>query len=356
MGRINQYCARYFLIAGLFAALFSAQQVFAKSDKTAVQISEVFVNLTTESIEITGKDFYDKPMLEVLLGSDNNNGNITDLCIWLNSNMILCDFASIGLPMAGDYLLTVTSRKSNKSKKSLKGGTSDEYDLTIGAVGPQGIQGEKGDRGDAGTEGPEGLVGLQGEKGDTGDAGAEGLEGLAGLQGEKGDNGATGLTGATGSSGPQGIQGSSGPIGLAGPQGLQGIQGEPGIQGASGGKGDTGAPGAAASHLYTIETSGWSSCGVPSSIDWTDPFAYISWLENVGYAQCEVIAHCPTGLQVLGGGLEISGKDPLEALNSYPVGNLSWNVSVRFHAPLFGDYLGETYRFRSYAICADLTP
>ncbi len=262
---------------------------------------------------------------------------------------------------AGNYLLVVNklNGKSEKSKKSDKSEKSDKvnerdsvgFSFTIGAVGLQGEQGEmglvgavgpQGEKGDTGTAGP------QGEKGDTGLAGPIGNIGPQGIQGEtgpRGFNGAIGLTGAQGIQGETGLQGLNGATGLTGPQGIQGD------------KGDAGAPGVAASHQYTIETSPWQGCGLPDSIDFTDPFAYVTWVAEIGYAQCEAFAHCPTGLQVIGGGLEIDGRDPLEALNSFPAGNISWLASVRYHAPIFfNDYLAGNYQFRAYAICADLTP
>ncbi|MBT4160319.1 MAG: collagen-like protein [Gammaproteobacteria bacterium] len=260
---------------------------------------------------------------------------------------------------AGSYSLSVSELNGNKKKVKVK--HSAEFIFTYGIIGPQGETGEtgaegpQGDRGPQGIPGPQGdqgLTGLQGPEGDRGQVGEQGSEGPEGPQGERGPQG---LAGNDGSKGDQGPMGSAGPRGNTGATGAKGATGAQGEKGDKGDKGATGVPGPAADHSYSIQTSPWSSCGIPTEIDWTDIFAYTTWLAEIGYAQCEILAHCPPGLQVVGGGIEISGRDALEALNSHPVNNASWLASVRYHAPVWSLELGGlSYRFRAYAICANL--
>ncbi len=115
-----------------------------------LKISEVFVDFGVETILITGEDFDFGPgPLIVTLGDAGNVGDISAICaddLVSVPQTITCDFsADGGLPVDGDYLLTVATGAGQSQ--------SDEYDLTIGAVGavgPEGPQGEQGAQGEQG--------------------------------------------------------------------------------------------------------------------------------------------------------------------------------------------------------------
>ncbi len=150
-------------------ALAAGQRPGGQQPGGHLRIDEVFVNFAWNTITIFGEDFDFGGVLEVTLGL----GDITDLCTPFPTTTIMCDFSGPGLPLPGDYLLTVATGVGQSQ--------SDEYDLTIGAVGPQGIQGIQGDKGAKGDQG------IQGDKGDKGD------QGNPGLPGEPGSPGADGL-------------------------------------------------------------------------------------------------------------------------------------------------------------------
>ncbi len=183
----------------------------------------------------------------------------------------------------------------------------------VGPMGPVGPKGDKGDTGDTGATGPQGL---QGPKGDKGDAGAQGLQGDPGPVGPQGLQGPKGDTGEMGPAGPQGLQGVQGD---AGPQGLQGVQGDPGsagLQGPKGDKGDTGSQGPAGG------VSGWEI---------VTQYELIPGDNGIGTHV--VIATCPTGKKVLGGGFYTSS---IEVLRSDPRSDTEWWIWVVNHLNVSG--------------------
>lgn len=151
-----------------------------------VNITEVWVDIDGDVINIIGESFDFGGPLQVTLGGDDISAD----CTMLDATTIECD----GVPADGDYLLVVSTGTGQSQ--------NDEYDLTIGAVGP------------AGPQGPQGKQGEQGEPG------------AIGPQGPQGPQGETGATGPQGPVGPQGPQGETGPQGPAGPQGPQGPPGD----------------------------------------------------------------------------------------------------------------------------------
>ena len=132
--------------------------------------------------------------------------------------------------------------------------------------------------GPAGPEGPAGSAGLQGLAGPQGETGGTGPQGPAGPSGPQGDAGPAGPAGDTGPAGPAGPQGEIGSAGPAGPQG------ETGPAGPAGPAGVAGAPGVSGLEY------------VPSGTIIVGPGSTKS-----------VVARCPAGKQVLGGGFTSGG-------------------------------------------------
>jgi hypothetical protein len=178
--------------------------------------------------------------------------------------------------------------------------------------------------GKEGPMGPSGPAGPQGEKGEKGDKGDPGAKGDTGPQGPKGDTGAAGATGATGPQGPAGAQGPQGPAGPQGPQGLQGPQGFIGPQGLPGVNG----------------VSGWERV-----IGDSGTFAMAN---NLGTF---VVATCPAGKKVLGGGHELLGggiQVTVTMSAPYENGVSGWRVSFRNGT---GTGLNNV-QVRAHAVCA----
>ena len=123
-----------------------------------------------------------------------------------------------------------------------------------------------------------------------------------------------GPKGPIGPIGPQGLQGEQGPQGLPGPQGIQGIQGPAGISGLE---------------VVTVHSGDQTAVRI------------------------EVIAQCPAGKQVLGGGFATDGFDfDIGVPVSRPAGPYQWQViavtndsQTRFGWSLY-----------AYAICANVAP
>lgn len=122
-----------------------------------------------------------------------------------------------------------------------------------------------GPKGDTGATGPTGPIGATGATGPTGPVGATGPTGDTGPTGATGPTGDTGPTGATGPTGPVGATGATGPTGPAG------------ATGATGATGVTGATGAVGVSGYSVVT-------------------------NSDQNAASLIASCPAGQKVLGGG------------------------------------------------------
>lgn len=136
-----------------------------------------------------------------------------------------------------------------------------------------------------------------------------------------------------GPAGAEGRQGDTGETGDRGPQDLpgpQGEQGEPGPQGDPGPKGDTGAPGRT----------------VPDTDTYHIPHDVTATGEVGGNAEAEVVASCPQGQAVTGGGFTNEGD--LNILASHPAGGGGgWLVRVKNHRILPG-----SWTFGAWAICA----
>ena len=132
--------------------------------------------------------------------------------------------------------------------------------------------------------------------------------------------------GKVGPQGPQGPQGPPGATGSTGPQGSQGIQG---IQGPIGPNGTQGPAGPSSIFGKTYPVTGVID---ENPID--------------GY---ESFAICDEGDNALGGGITVGGVQDVEALNSFPVGDEQWAVTVGF--------TDDTDNLvRSYAVCFDNPP
>jgi len=113
-----------FLVCVLFGQPAAGQKPGGQQPGGHLRIDEVLVDFTLETITITGEDFDFGGYLEVTLGQVP--GDITGLCTPFPTTTIVCDFSGPGLPLDGDYLLTVATGVGQSQ--------SDEYDLTIGAA------------------------------------------------------------------------------------------------------------------------------------------------------------------------------------------------------------------------------
>ena len=187
----------------------------------------------------------------------------------------------------GTYLFTVVRGNSMLDRDQFYVTTNPPV-IIEGKEGPMGPQGPPGPKGDTGATGPKGDTGAQGPKGDTGATGPQGAQGPQGATGAQGPQGATG---AQGPQGPQGAQGPQGPQGFVGPQGVPGVSGYERIVA------DTG----------TI---------------------------NVGFLiSSSIVAACPAGKRVLGGGHELLGSQShlLTIMASAPHenGSSGWRVTYR---------------------------
>lgn len=118
-------------------------------------------------------------------------------------------------------------------------------------------------------------TGLQGPAGDTGPAGATGAPGATGAQGATGAAGATGAQGATGPAGPTGATGDTGAVGPTGATGA------------------TGATGPAGTSMDTTTVLGRTVTVVSSATVTAVNFNIVN-------------VTCPTGYEVVGGGVDVS--------------------------------------------------
>jgi hypothetical protein len=144
------------------------------------------------------------------------------------------------------------------------------------------------------------------------------IQGPAGQQGPIGPVGPVGPVGPigpVGPMGPMGPQGEQGPQGDLGPQGLQGIQGPAGMSG-----------------LETVRV----------------------FDGNRTTARLDIIAECPSGKKVLGGGYATSGDNlGILIVANAPIGDTQWGVTA-----VTPDYPNARSGWSAYAfaICANVAP
>ena len=130
-----------------------------------------------------------------------------------------------------------------------------------------------------------------------------------------------------GPQGPQGPQGPVGPVGLAGPQGSQGplgAAGPAGTAGPSGAQGPTGPAGISGYEVVTVQVE--------------HPFESFDEI---------VVAHCPAGKKVIGGGYKLDPMVGRVQRNNPDSGNDGWYLWI--------DNLAlNTPTVAAYAICANV--
>lgn len=127
--------------------------------------------------------------------------------------------------------------------------------------------------------------------------------------------------------GPQGPQGPIGPVGVAGPQGAQGPLGSAGPAGTAGPLGAQGPTGAAGISGYEVVT-----------VQVEHPFESFDEI---------VVAHCPAGKKVIGGGYKLDPMVGRVQRNNPDAGNDGWYVWI--------DNLAlNTPTVAAYAICANM--
>jgi hypothetical protein len=154
--------------------------------------------------------------------------------------------------------------------------------------------GERGEQGPAGAPGPTGAGGPIGVQGPTGAAGPIGPHGAAGAAGAAGANGEVGPAGAIGPAGPQGDAGAQGGVGPTGPKGSTGPAGPTGPTGQTGATGAIGPAGAAGiSGLQKVSNSLTISTDEGAT---SQPF---------------VVATCPAGKELIGGGAYANNQEAL---------------------------------------------
>ena len=130
-----------------------------------------------------------------------------------------------------------------------------------------------------------------------------------------------------GPQGPEGLAGPAGPVGPVGPQGPQGpvgLAGPAGPAGPAGGQGPTGPAGISGYEVVIAEVE----------------HAFITFDEIV-------VAHCPAGKKVIGGGYKLDPMVGRVQRNNPDAGNDGWYVWI--------DNLAlQTPTVASYAICANI--
>ena len=156
------------------------------------------------------------------------------------------------------------------------------------------------------------------------------------IQGPAGQQGTIGPAGPMGPVGPVGPIGSIGPVGPIGPQGLQGErgpQGEQGLQGLPGQQGVQGIQGPAGiSGLEVVQVNG------PTQVA----------------ARIDVLAECPAGKSVLGGGFQMAGDiSNTSVVVNAPFGLRGWAVTA-----VTNDYPNSRsgWSVQVFAICANVAP
>ena len=185
----------------------------------------------------------------------------------------------------------------------------------------QGIQGDIGIQGPQGVPGATGTPGPKGDTGATGATGTQGPQGVPGATGTPGPKGDTGATGATGTQGPPGTNGTAGAAGATGAAGTAGAAGKDGTNGVNGVSG------------YEVVTRQYTpfKSGAPG-----------------GYL--DLVAACPSGKVVVGGGYAIQLLDTIHG--SYPSSNMTWSTFELFMFPDAFLPANEPARF-VYAICVN---
>jgi hypothetical protein len=148
------------------------------------------------------------------------------------------------------------------------------------------------------------------------------IQGPAGQQGPIGSVGPAGPVGPVGPAGPIGPQGLQGEPGLQGEQGLQGLPGQQGIQGIQGPAGISGL------EVVYVNSGALTAAGH------------------------EMVAECPAGKQVLGGGYT-SFLGTTITVNAPGSGLTAWYVQA-----LWNDFpnVHENWHMSVYAICANVAP
>lgn len=139
-----------------------------------------------------------------------------------------------------------------------------------------------------------------------------------------------GPAGQQGPIGPVGPVGPIGPVGPMGPQGEPGLQGEQGPQGLPGQQGVQGPAGI--SGLETVR----------------------AFDGNRTTARLDIIAECPSGKKVLGGGYATSGDNlGIVIVANAPIGDSQWGVTA-----VTPDYPNARSGWSAYAfaICANVAP
>lgn len=155
-----------------------------------------------------------------------------------------------------------------------------------------------------------------------------------GPQGPQGVPGPQGIAGPQGEAGPQGVpgpQGTPGPQGVAGPQGTQGPQGVAGTQGASGPEGPPGPQG----------QPGVPGPSGPAGVSGYEIVNTMGTLPTNG--SVSVVATCPSGKRVLGGGYVVPSEADTAPL-SRPEADNAWRVDFKSN--------GGSGTASVYAICA----
>jgi hypothetical protein len=143
--------------------------------------------------------------------------------------------------------------------------------------------------------------------------------------------GPAGQQGPIGPVGPMGPVGPIGPVGLIGPVGPQGLQGEQGPQGLPGQQGIQGVPG-------------------PAGISGLEVVQVYSGTQNADIIN--VIAECPAGKNVLGGGFATAGNNvDITVATNGPVGSTQWAVQAAQN-----DLTARLWSVFAFAICANVAP
>jgi hypothetical protein len=135
------------------ALIVSSSSAFAVAK---LEIQSVYIDLDTDTVTIMGLNFDNGGNPDINL---SGYGNL-DL-VAFDGVEITAEFPTLlGEPVAGDYVLTVTTNSGEPR--------TDSIDITIGATGPQGPTGPAGADGQDGADGATGPQGPQGATGATG--------------------------------------------------------------------------------------------------------------------------------------------------------------------------------------------
>lgn len=137
-----------------------------------------------------------------------------------------------------------------------------------------------------------------------------------------------GPAGAQGPIGPVGPMGPVGPIGPVGPTGPLGPQGEQGAQGLQGPQGLPGPAGISGLEIVTVESG------------------------TLNEAVINLVAACPAGKKVLGGGYSTAGNNlGITTATNAPYGSSQWAVQLAQN-----DLTARLWSVQVFAICAYVAP